>query len=178
MFIKKTTQIGSPILRTQAREVHDFKSSIVGKTITDLVATMRATNLVGMAAPQIGTGLRIFVSEIRKTKYRKDLVSEKLRVFVNPIITKQSKKVASGYEGCGSVAHAGLFGPVQRHTSIEVTARDRNGTPFTIKAKGMLARIIEHEIDHLNGVLFIDKVKTTELLDRDIYLKNKSKGRK
>lgn len=173
MSVEKTVQIGTPVVRTRTKEVWNIKNAEVRRTIADLVDTMRGTNLVGMAAPQIGAGLRIFVSEIRETKFRNDLVPDELRIFVNPIITKRSKRMTDGYEGCGSVTHAGLFGPVRRHASVEVTASDANGKPFTLKAEGMLARIVQHELDHLNGTLFIDKVDTNKLLDRDIYLKQK-----
>ncbi len=173
MSTKQIVQIGTPIIRACAINVRDFRSAEVRRTIKDLVDTMRATNLVGMAAPQIGKSWRIFVGEIRTTKFRKDLVPDELRIFVNPIILKHSKRLESGYEGCGSVAHAGLFGPVKRYDSVEVSALDAKGLPFTLKAKGMLARIIQHELDHLDGILFIDKVNTKKLLDRDIYLKTR-----
>lgn len=92
MATKKTTQIGNPILRAKAEVVKDIKSKSVKNLITDLTDTMRANNLVGIAAPQIGKSLRIFVTEIRKTKLRKSDVVDKFRVFINPRIVSVSKK--------------------------------------------------------------------------------------
>jgi peptide deformylase len=139
--------------------------------------TMRRENLVGIAAPQIGIGQRIFLSEIRKTLARKNVKKpDKLRVFINPVIISRSKKMANGYEGCGSVARGGIFGPVRRSASVTVRAEDAHGKKFTLKASGLLARVIQHEMDHLNGTVFIDLVKDTKtLLGRDEYVKKMKK---
>ena len=172
MSIKKAVQIGNKIIRKKSAAVKDVSSKDVQKTIKDLVDSMRHNNLVGMAAPQIGKNYRIFVSEIRKTTYRKNIdKNDCLKIFINPKITWQSKKQADGYEGCGSVVSAQLFGSVKRATSIICEALDENGRPFKIKASGFLARIIQHEIDHLGGVVFIDRVSDTRtLLDKQTYI--------
>ena len=88
MSIKKTYQIGAKIIRSRANEVRKFNSPEIQKTIRDLIDSMRHNNLVGMAAPQIGNGMRIFVSEIRKTKFRKAVKEDNLRIFINPRIVK------------------------------------------------------------------------------------------
>jgi len=125
-----------------------------------------------MAAPQIGKRWRIFVSEIRQTTYRKNISkSDSLRIFVNPKITWQSKKQQIGYEGCGSVAAAQLFGSVKRAESIICEALDKNGKPFELKASGFLARIIQHEMDHLSGMVFLDRISDSRtLMDRRTYV--------
>ena len=126
---------------------------------------MRHYNLVGMAAPQVGENYRIFVSEIRKTTYRKNVTeSDSLKVFINPRIVQRSKKQVGGYEGCGSVANAQLFGVVKRSESVVCKALDKNGKPFEVKASGLLARVIQHEIDHLDGVVFLDRVNDMKTL--------------
>ena len=176
MSIKKTYQIGAKIIRSRANEVRKFNSPEIQKTIRDLIDSMRHNNLVGMAAPQIGNGMRIFVSEIRKTKFRKAVKEDNLRIFINPRIVKKSKRQASGFEGCGSVVAAGLFGRVRRPENVEVSAFNAKGQPFRLKVNGLLARIIQHEIDHLNGIVFIDRVVDTRtLLDRETYMKSQKK---
>ncbi|OHA01476.1 MAG: peptide deformylase [Candidatus Sungbacteria bacterium RIFCSPHIGHO2_02_FULL_49_12] len=173
MSIKKTYQIGTKVIRSHANEVRKFNNPAIQKTIRDLIDSMRHNNLVGMAAPQIGKELRIFVTEIRKTKFRKAVKEDKLRTFINPRIVKKSKRQVIGFEGCGSVAAAGLFGQVRRSESVEVSAFNAKGQPFRLKADSLLARIIQHEIDHLNGIVFIDHVSDTRtLLDRETYIES------
>lgn len=119
---------------------------------------MRHHGLVGMAAPQIGVSKKIFVTEVRKTKHRSPNILDGLRVFINPKIVSSSKRNKAGYEGCGSVAFAKLFGKVMRPEAVTVQAYNEKGEKFEIKATGLLARIIQHEIDHLNGVVFLDRL--------------------
>ena len=172
MIIKEVSEIGSKVIRTRAKEVKFLKSLMVKKTIKDLTDSMRKHGLVGMAAPQIGIGTRIFVTEIRKTPYRKDAELDKLRIFINPKIVSSSDKCVIGHEGCGSVSNGGLFGPVKRPEEVVVQALDSNGDKFHLEVSGLLARVIQHEIDHLNGVVFIDHVSDTrKLLGKTEYLK-------
>lgn len=172
MSIKKSVQIGNKIIRQKAYIVRDVSSVEIQKTIEDLIDSMRHDNLVGMAAPQIGKKWRIFVSEIRQTTYRKNIAkSDSLKIFINPKITWKSKKQQDGYEGCGSVISAQLFASVKRPESVICKALDEKGNPFEIKASGFLARIIQHEIDHLNGIVFIDRISDTKtIMDRQTYI--------
>ena len=174
-MIKKTVQIGDLILRTKAEVVKDIKSVKIKKLIADLTDTMRENNLVGIAAPQIGVSLRVFVTEIRKTKIRKDAEVDELRVFINPKIVSVSKKMNKDWEGCGSVAQGGLFAMVSRPESIQVQAYNEHAEPFILQTSGLLARIIQHETDHLNGVMFTDIAEIKTLIGRDEYLKIKKK---
>jgi|ERR1035437_11020 peptide deformylase len=175
MIIKKTTQVGNPIIRKCAKKVLNPKSKKIKRIINNLVDSMIYHDLVGIAAPQIGISLRIFVSEIRKTKIRKnqDLKKDmhKLMMYINPEITQYSKKRVSGYEGCGSVGSASFMGKVSRSQSVTVKAFDNNGEPFQLKAMGLLARVIQHEIDHLNGVVFTDSADPKSYMSRNEYLK-------
>src|SRR3989338_6347767 len=174
MAIKKTFQIGSEPIRSRSAAVENVSSKKIQRIVRDLVDTMRYENLVSMAAPQIGERQRIFVSEIRTTTIKKKLPEDKLRIFINPHIVSNSKSEVDGYEGCGSVGLANLFGPVKRFREVTVKALDGRGKSFELKATGLLARIIQHEIDHLNGTVFIDKVKNTQqLLGREEYMKLK-----
>lgn len=172
MSVKQTVQIGDKIIRQKAKTVKNVLVPEIQSTINDLVASMRHGNLVGMAAPQIGKSLQIFVTEMRQTIYRKNIAkADLLRVFINPKITWRSKKKQTGYEGCGSVAEAQLFGIVKRADSIICEAIDKEGKYFKTKASGFLARIIQHEMDHLNGIVFIDRISDTKtLVDKKTYV--------
>ena len=176
MIVRKATQLGNPVIRTKAKPVSP-NTKVTKKVITDLIDSMRHHGLVGMAAPQIGTSLRIFVTEIRKTQYRNKEQSEKLRVFINPRITSFSKKTIKAWEGCGSVASANLFGMTRRPTSIRIVAQDQNGEKFELEAKGLLAQVIQHEMDHLNGRVFTDHADPKTYMSRPEYLKMKGRRR-
>lgn len=170
--IKPAIQVGNRVIREKAEIVKDISHSRIQKTVKNLIDSMHHHNLVGMAAPQIGEGIRVFVSEIRTTTLRKTKEKDAVRVFVNPRIVKKSKSEINGYEGCGSVAHAHLFGLVKRAKSVTVTALDEKGNPFVVNVSGLLARIIQHEIDHLDGVIFLDRVADLRsLMERGEYLK-------
>jgi peptide deformylase len=150
MIIENIIQIGNPILSANAKKVNNIHSLETKETITNLIDTMRAKNLIGMAASQIGVKLRIFVTEIRSTMYRKSTDDNFLRIFINPIITWESKQECTIYESCGSVAYTRLFAPVKRPKKIVIEAFDDNGKKFKLKADGLLSRVIQHEYDHLN----------------------------
>lgn len=167
MAIRRAVQIGEPSIR--AKSVTAAGGAATKKIARDLIDSMRHYGLVGMAAPQIGVNKRIFVTEIRRTKTRNPRKEDSVRVFVNPRIVKISQKQAVDYEGCGSVAHAGLFGAVRRPFAVTVTASDLSGKRFTLKAGGLLARIIQHEADHLDGIVFLDRMKNmVSLMDREV----------
>jgi len=178
MVIKNVVQAGNPLLRQKANLVNDISSNKVQEIIKNLIDTMRADSLVGEAAPQIGESVRIFISEVRDTKYRKSEQGGSLKIYINPEIVDCSGEEIVSYEGCGSVAHAQLFGPVKRHKFVTVKATDENGKEFTLKAEGFLARIIQHEYDHLEGILFTDKLDNwTKVMSKEEYIKMRSKGK-
>lgn len=173
MIVKNATQVGNTVIRSKSIEVLKPTSKTTQKVVKDLIDSMRHHNLVGMAAPQIGKGVRVFVTEIRKTKLRKsDSINiDQLRVFINPKILSVSKKEGKDWEGCGSVASANLFGMVKRPVSLEIEAVDEHGTKFRLKAKNLLARVIQHELDHLNGTLFVDTADSKTYMSKNEYLK-------
>jgi peptide deformylase len=163
-MIRKAVQIGNPIVRKKSKQVNpkDIKSKKIQNLIKDLVDSMRHYGLVGMAAPQIGINLNVFVSEIRKTKLRTNSkILDGLRVLINPKIISKSKKQEDMYEGCGSVDFGKLHGPVKRHVAVTVQALNEKGEKFTLETKDLLAEIMQHEYDHLQGVLCIDKFTDT-----------------
>ncbi|MBU2103438.1 peptide deformylase [Patescibacteria group bacterium] len=169
-MIRETTQVGNPCIRAKASPA-PVPSAKSRKIVTDLTDSMRHTDLVGMAAPQIGSSVRIFVTEVRRTKVRKPIDLDSLRVFINPEIIHVSKKHALDWEGCGSVAFSGLFGKVRRPVSVTVRAQDIDGAYFELRASGLLARIIQHEIDHLNGILFVDHCSPKTFMSANEYRK-------
>ncbi len=161
MAIKNIVQIGNKVLRTKAKPVRATETVKIRKLIKDLVDTLHNSSLVGIAAPQIGVGLQIFISEVRKTKFRNPRLVDRLRVYINPRIITYSKKETILDEGCGSVCSTLLHGPVLRPESLEVEALDENLKPFSLKASGLLAKIIQHEYDHLQGIVILDKFADT-----------------
>jgi peptide deformylase len=175
MIVKHITQIGNPVIREKSKPVLKISSPTVKRIIKNLVDSMRYHGLLGMAAPQIGINLRIFVTEIRKTRTTKKARSRKydqVRVFINPNIMSRSRKQVLGYEGCGSVANAGIFGEIKRSYSITVKAQDSKGKKFLLKASDLLARVIQHEYDHLEGKVFLDhSPHKKSLMSREEYLK-------
>ena len=164
MVIKEIVQIGNPIIRKKSKGLNnkEIKSQKTKKIVRDLIHSMYHYDLVGISAPQINYNIRIFVVEVTKSKKGTNKDLSGLMVFINPKIDSLSKNKASGYEGCGSVSNANLFGLVNRPNSLKIKAQDLNGEYFEFSASGLLARVIQHEYDHLDGILFIDKVKDSK----------------
>jgi peptide deformylase len=172
MVVENVVQIGNLILKKKSKKVTDINSEETKRVIEDLVDSMKFYGLVGMAAPQIGTNLNIFVTEIRPTQSRRPDVLDKLRIFINPKIIWKSKKEIIMYEGCGSVANGNLFGPVKRPEKIVIKAINEKDEKIKLKANGLLARIIQHEYDHLVGIEFTEKITDiTKIMSKSEYLK-------
>ena len=149
MSVKRVLQYGEKSLREPSKEVHKVSKKIQ-ELVQDLLETMYAKNGVGLAAPQIGVNLRVFVIDVSKN-------DEPLNpmVFINPkIIKKTGATVAQ--EGCISFPEA--YTDVKRYANVMVKALDKHGRPFVLEAKDgeLLSRAIQHENDHLDGILFID----------------------
>ncbi len=171
MKIQRIHQIGERAIRAKSKVVAHPASEQNQKLVQDLVRVMCKEGLVGIAAPQIGINKRLFITQPRSTKFRSRKTKAQILVYFNPSIIKRSAATETAYEGCGSVAHAGIFGKVGRSVSVTVKAQDRRGDWFTLKATGLLARIIQHEYDHLEGVVFLDRVKDTRsLISREAYI--------
>jgi len=147
------------VLREKAKRVRKVDASIQA-LIDDMVETMREASGVGLAATQIGVPLRVIVVEIPAAEDQPD--SGKLYTLVNPEIIRTTDDVEEGEEGCLSVP--GWIGQVERHVGVTVKGLDRKGREVRIKANNLLARIFQHEIDHLNGILFTDRLTSREKL--------------
>lgn len=164
MIIEHATQIGNPAIRRRSVPVPRTSAPLAKRIARNLIDSMRYHDLVGMAAPQIGINLRIFVTEIRKTQARDPKKADAVRVFINPKIVHRSRAQEIDGEGCGSVAYGGIFGDVRRSRTVTVEAFDENGRKFTLRAAGLLARIIQHENDHLEGKVFLDRMSDMKSL--------------
>jgi peptide deformylase len=154
MSTREIITVPHPTLRRKARPVTDFGDELQ-ILIDDMVESMRAAPGVGLAAPQVNVPLRVIVVEYGDEENEE--APPKLYQVVNPEIAKATETLVSGTEGCLSIP--GLVGDVLRADDVIVKGQSRRGQPVKIKAKGWLARIFQHEIDHLNGVLFTDKAE-------------------
>ncbi|MDD3949121.1 MAG: peptide deformylase [Anaerolineaceae bacterium] len=145
-----------PFLRLKAKPVKKIEKDMQ-VLIIDMFETMRNEPGVGLAAPQIGQSIRLVVVEYAEEPEDENAPTPepKRYVLVNPEIVKRSEETVEGMEGCLSVP--GLIGNVERNESVTVKALNRFGKPQKIKANGWMARIFQHEIDHLDGILYIDR---------------------
>ena len=138
--------VGDEILNKVAEPVKNVDSSIK-ELSREMIETMHKANGIGLAAPQVGLSLRMFVTDVE---------NDNPRVFINPQIIKTSIEENTYEEGCLSVP--GIWAEVKRPAEVTIQAYNEKGNPFTLEARGVLARCIQHEYDHLNGILFINKV--------------------
>jgi len=166
MSILKVARMGHPVLRARAQAIdpNDIKSPRIQQLIDDMLETMNEYHGVGLAAPQIHERLRIFVAGFpSKGRDREDDESYvPLMVLINPEITPLTDEVEDDWEGCLSIPE--IRGRVPRAKEIEVKAYDRRGRRIAIHARGFTARVIQHETDHLDGVLFFDRMRSFETL--------------
>ena len=169
MAVRTIIGPNNPVLRRKARPVDDPNTALTQELIDDMIATMRAAPGVGLAAPQVAIGQRIAVIEYAQVPDDAPEDAEppapKLYVVVNPQIVSASDEMVEGAEGCLSIP--GYAGTVERHKAVTVKALNRKGRPIKIKARGWLARIFQHEIDHLDGVLFIDRASRVWKVDEE-----------
>jgi peptide deformylase len=142
-----------PILRRKAHTVHDFDLQLQS-FVDNMIETLRAAPGVGLAAPQVGVSDRLIVVEYPENDEQAD-APKKLFVVVNPEIKEISSDTEMGIEGCLSIP--GLHGEVERALAVTIKGQTRHGQPIRIKARGWLARIFQHEIDHLDGIVFTDR---------------------
>jgi peptide deformylase len=156
---REIVEIGHPVLRERAREVtpEQLRSSEVQRLIDDMIETMRAANGAGLAANQVGETLRIAVVEVRpgnpRYPYKPPIP---LTVIVNPLIEPLDAEIAQINEGCLSVPN--LRGEVPRHVNVRLRHLDREGVEHEQVKRGLTAGTFQHELDHLDGTLFVDRV--------------------
>jgi len=162
MPLRPIVRLGHPALRTRAKPVavEDAVAPATQALIDDMVETMREAHGVGLAAPQVGVGLQLFVYEAVSEAASDPGSREEtagLRVVLNPMITPQPGEMVQDWEGCLSIPD--LRGLVPRHPAVRIRGLDREGKPVDYLEKGFAARIVQHEFDHLNGVVFLDRMR-------------------
>src|SRR4051812_41955677 len=172
MSILKVAHMGHPVLRARAKPLDpaDIKSVRIQQLIDDMFETMKEYNGVGLAAPQVHEGVRLFVAGLaprpRDEEEDDDEEEEDERVplmtLINPETTAIGSDVDDDWEGCLSIPE--IRGRVPRAREIEVKAYDRRARRISIRARGFTARVIQHETDHLDGVLFLDRMASLDTL--------------
>jgi peptide deformylase len=171
MSILKVARMGHPVLRTRARalEPHEIRTAKIQTLIDDMFETMREYQGVGLAAPQVHESVRLFVAgfaPVARADAEDDPIGEEdevpLMALINPEVTPIGREIVEGWEGCLSVPD--IRGLVPRTREISVRAYDRDGRRIELRAGGFTARVIQHETDHLDGVLFFDRMPSFETL--------------
>ena len=152
MALREIITLPNPILRRKAHKVTDFGKGFQ-ELVNDMIETMRDAPGVGLAAPQIAVSERLIVVEYGDDEDEE--APQKLYVIANPEIISASDEMVKGIEGCLSVP--GLVGEVERHVRITVKGVNRYGKPARVKVEGWLARIFQHEMDHLDGIVYPDR---------------------
>jgi peptide deformylase len=165
MAILKVARMGHPVLREKGRDLtpSEIKSPEIQRLIEDMVETMHEYSGIGLAAPQVHQSLQLAVIEFAEDNDRyPEMGDQALGVYINPKITVLDTKEQSYWEGCLSIPE--LRGLVPRPRKIRVDYLDRDAKPRTLEAEGFLATVFQHELDHLAGKLFIDRIQDTTKL--------------
>lgn len=173
MPVRKIIRMGHPTLRKPARrlEARELGSPEIGRLVTDMIDTLNDSGGIGLAAPQVDESVRLAIIEIEGGGSRYgEIPAMPLTVFVNPRIDVIDPKPAGYWEGCLSVP--GLRGYVERSQHVRVMYQDLRGKKHELELRGFLATVFQHEFDHLDGVLYIDRLKDpTKLVFEDEYLR-------
>lgn len=153
---RTVVRLGNPVLRERAQEVprERFGTRFLTDLGRDLLRTMFEDNGVGLAAPQVGAGVRVLAYYVPGEGDRHEVAPQ---VLVNPVLTLLGEPTELGWEGCLSLP--GLRGMVPRHPAVKVSAFDTDGNPLTFEAEGFHGRVIQHEYDHLDGIVFVDRMR-------------------
>ena len=150
MSVRDIVLMGDPILRTQAEEVSDFDDD-VRTLVREMFETMYHSEGIGLAAPQVGVLSRVLVVDLRREEEPEARVA-----IINPVVTWASSELDKAPEGCLSIP--GLEDTVVRHWAVKVEGYDPKGRPLAVEGDELFARVLQHEIDHLEGVLFLDRL--------------------
>jgi peptide deformylase len=162
MAILKVANLGNPILRTPAEPVKNIQAPDIQRLIDDMIETMQEYHGVGLAAPQVHRALQIVTIEAEQEERASSSLPSSPTILINPRIVPVTDRLEEDWEGCLSVPN--LRGKVPRHTDIEVRAYDRRGKSLRLTVGDFFARVIQHEVDHLVGAVFLDRMKSLETL--------------
>jgi peptide deformylase len=176
VVIRRVAELGHPVLRQVAQPVPESELASPGLRglVADLVDTMRDYDGVGIAAPQVYVPRRLFVMEVRSPDPFLGATAFPLTVAVNPEITPSGSGSLPGWEGCLSVP--GWRGQVDRAAELVLRAVDTEGAPFSIEISGYAARIVQHELDHLEGRLYVDRSDSRSLCTNREYVRRRRAG--
>jgi peptide deformylase len=152
MSVREVLRMGHPVLRERASAVEKFATPELRELLQDMQDTMAAKNGAGLAAPQIGVSQRVVIFGVESNPRYPDAEDVPFTVLVNPKIILLTKEVEEGWEGCLSVP--GMRGIVPRYTKLRYTGFDAEGNPIDRIAEGFHARVVQHECDHLDGILY------------------------
>ncbi len=168
--VLQISQLGNPVLRQQAQPIENIRDERIQNLIDALIATVAPANGVGIAAPQVAESYRLFVVASRPTLRYPNAPQMQPTPMLNPRIMARSSEMVKDWEGCLSIP--GIRGLVPRHRAIEVEYSDRNGNLHRQVLTDFVARIFQHEFDHLDGKVFLDRVESTrELMTEEEYQK-------
>ena len=157
MSVREILRMGDPRLLRQAEPVTEFDTPEMRKLIADMFDTMYAANGAGLAAPQIGVNLQLVIFGFRQNQRYPDAPPVPETVLINPVLTPLSQETAEDWEGCLSVP--GMRGVVPRWTQLRYEGRDAHGAPIRREVDGFHARVVQHECDHLAGILYPMRVR-------------------
>ena len=157
MAVRSILKMGHPLLRQVAAPVTRFASAELTALVADLDETMRSLNGAGIAAPQIGVSVRVVIFELKDNPRYPHLAPVPYTVLVNPVITVLGSEQEEGWEGCLSVP--GMRGLVPRHRRVRYQGFDPTGAAIDRIAEGFHARVVQHEVDHLDGVLYPQRIR-------------------
>jgi peptide deformylase len=157
MTVRNVLKMGHPLLRQVAEPVARFGTEELRELIADMDETMRALSGAGIAAPQIGVGLRVVIFELKDNPRYPDILPVPYTVLVNPVLTPVGSEQQEGWEGCLSVP--GLRGLVPRYRRLRYQGFDQYGNALDRTVEGFHARVVQHEVDHLDGVLFPQRIR-------------------
>ena len=157
MAIHPVLRMGHPLLNQRAQEVHEFNTPELDSLIKDMLDTMHAEAGAGLAAPQIGINRRVVVFGFDDNPRYQDAPAVPRTVLINPRIRALDDAMEDGWEGCLSVP--GMRGLVPRYRHIEYSGFDANGEPISVVAEGFHARVVQHECDHLDGILYPQRIR-------------------
>ena len=152
MAVRDVLRMGHPVLREKAKPVEAFDTAELRALVADMKETMAAQNGAGLAAPQIGVSQRVVIFGVESNPRYPDADEVPFTILVNPKLTMLTREVEEGWEGCLSVP--GMRGVVPRYTKLRYTGFDEKGNPIDRVAEGFHARVVQHEVDHLDGILY------------------------
>lgn len=168
--ILEITELGNPVLRKRAEEIKNVDNPEIQQLIDDMMHTVKKVNGVGLAAPQVNRPLRIFVMASHPNPRYPDALDTPPQEIINPQITDRSEEIENEWEGCLSIP--GIRGLVPRHREIQVRYSNRHGEEKSDTFSNFIARIFQHELDHLNGLVFLDRIKNNKnIITEHEYIK-------